>query len=55
MVKPRATLAEQRFDLATQLLITLTGFAKKRTALARVALQGSVVQVLDLLPTFGCH
>src|SRR5262245_23402139 len=47
--------AEQRFNLATQRIVSDAGRGEKRLALARVAFKGRVIKLLDALPAFRRH
>jgi hypothetical protein len=51
----RVSLRQQRLHLAAQLGIVLAGLVEKRASPARLAFQGRVVELLDLLPAFGAY
>jgi hypothetical protein len=51
----RVSLRQQRLNLAPQLDIALACLVKKRTPLARLAFEGRVVELLDLLPAFRAY
>lgn len=55
MLQQRPALREQRLDLAPQIFVVPASIGKKSGALARLALQGGVVNGLDLPPAFGGH
>ena len=44
---------QERFDFASQLLVAGTGFAHERRALAFVARERGVIQLLDVAPAVG--
>jgi hypothetical protein len=51
----RVSLRQQRLNFATQLDIALAGLVQKRAPPARLAFQGRVVELLDLLPAFRAY
>ena len=48
-------ISEQRFHLSMKFLIFATGLLKEGRAMAGVALQGGVIELLDLFPSFRLH
>jgi hypothetical protein len=48
-------LARQQWDVPAQRFVTGAGLLEKVRPLARLLLQGRLIQLLNLLPTFGSH
>jgi hypothetical protein len=51
----RAVVREERFDLASQLVVARAGLGQKRAALARFPLENQFIEVGDALPPLGIH
>jgi hypothetical protein len=48
-------VSEQRFDFPTQVLVPGTGLLEEGLTLALLTLQGGVIDLLNLLPSFRGH
>ena len=51
----RVSLCQQRLNLAAQFGVALACLVKKRASPARLAFEGRVVKLLDLLPAFRAY
>jgi hypothetical protein len=50
-----AVVRQERFDLASQLVVASGGLGQKRAALTRLPLEHQFVEVCDPLPALGIH